>query len=146
MTLTWICRVVFFPVWVFHAVVARGRFSLPAPSIPYDRHVWLYAVTFLNFDKKKEVCPNKITNQISLLLLYSIYCGCCLHVDSGLHVMLLLRHLCLLHLNYFSVYISRAYMVRKKNSTIVCDMIPTSFLFLGFMLLIHGASRSLLVC
>ncbi|KAG5619012.1 hypothetical protein H5410_018836 [Solanum commersonii] len=30
--------VVFFPVWVFHAVVARGRFSLPAPSIPYDRH------------------------------------------------------------------------------------------------------------
>ncbi|XP_015070599.1 uncharacterized protein LOC107014974 isoform X2 [Solanum pennellii] len=30
--------VVFSPVWVFHAVVARGRFSLPAPSIPYDRH------------------------------------------------------------------------------------------------------------
>ncbi|RDX63449.1 hypothetical protein CR513_58119, partial [Mucuna pruriens] len=28
---------VFSPLWVFHAVVARGRFSLPAPSIPHDR-------------------------------------------------------------------------------------------------------------
>ncbi|KAG4910790.1 hypothetical protein JHK85_057647 [Glycine max] len=28
---------VFFPLWVFHAVVARGRFSLPAPSMPHDR-------------------------------------------------------------------------------------------------------------
>ncbi|CAI9113631.1 OLC1v1014268C1 [Oldenlandia corymbosa var. corymbosa] len=29
---------VFFPLWLFHAVVARGRFSLPAPSVPHDRH------------------------------------------------------------------------------------------------------------
>lgn len=33
------CRVVFLPIWLFHAVVARGRFSLPAPSVPHDRHV-----------------------------------------------------------------------------------------------------------
>lgn len=145
MALPWICRIIFFPLWLFHGVVARGRFSLPAPSIPHDRHVWLYAVTFLNFDKKKEFCPNKITNQISLLLLYSICCGYCLLVDSGHHVMLLLRHLCLLHLNYFSVYISRAYMVRKKKPIIFCNMLPTSFLFLGFIIPFHGASRFLLV-
>uniref|UniRef100_A0A0A0LPI4 RING-type domain-containing protein n=1 Tax=Cucumis sativus TaxID=3659 RepID=A0A0A0LPI4_CUCSA len=30
--------VVFFPLWVFHVVVARGRFSLPAPSLPHNRH------------------------------------------------------------------------------------------------------------
>ncbi|XP_057804952.1 uncharacterized protein LOC131020261 [Salvia miltiorrhiza] len=30
--------VIFFPLWLFHAVVARGRFSLPAPSVPHDRH------------------------------------------------------------------------------------------------------------
>ncbi|XP_024030770.1 uncharacterized protein LOC21405123 isoform X1 [Morus notabilis] len=30
--------IIFFPIWVFHAVVARGRFSLPAPSIPHNRH------------------------------------------------------------------------------------------------------------
>lgn len=30
--------IVFFPLWLFHAVVARGRFSLPAPSLPHDRH------------------------------------------------------------------------------------------------------------
>ncbi|XP_030970655.1 uncharacterized protein LOC115991039 isoform X1 [Quercus lobata] len=28
---------VFAPLWLFHAVVARGRFSLPAPSLPHDR-------------------------------------------------------------------------------------------------------------
>ncbi|EPS64501.1 hypothetical protein M569_10280, partial [Genlisea aurea] len=28
---------VFCPVWLFHAVVARGRFSLPAPSMPHGR-------------------------------------------------------------------------------------------------------------
>lgn len=145
MTLTWICRIIFFPLWVFHAVVARGRFSLPAPSVPYDRHVCLCS-NFLNFDKKEEVCPNKIAYQISLLLLYSIYCGCCLLVDSGHHVMLLLRHLCLLHLNYFYVYISRAYMVRKKNSTISCNTILTNFIYLRFIVLFHGASRFILVC
>uniref|UniRef100_A0A5B7AGU0 RING-type domain-containing protein n=1 Tax=Davidia involucrata TaxID=16924 RepID=A0A5B7AGU0_DAVIN len=30
--------IIFFPLWIFHAVVARGRFSLPAPSVPHDRH------------------------------------------------------------------------------------------------------------
>jgi hypothetical protein len=25
-------------LWLFHAVIARGRFSLPAPSMPHDRH------------------------------------------------------------------------------------------------------------
>ncbi|XP_038984746.1 uncharacterized protein LOC103721407 [Phoenix dactylifera] len=30
--------IVFVPLWLFHAGVARGRFSLPAPSLPYDRH------------------------------------------------------------------------------------------------------------
>ncbi|XP_059453710.1 uncharacterized protein LOC132184192 [Corylus avellana] len=30
--------IIFAPLWLFHAVVARGRFSLPAPSPPHDRH------------------------------------------------------------------------------------------------------------
>ncbi|KAL6576357.1 hypothetical protein OROHE_000138 [Orobanche hederae] len=30
--------VIFFPLWLFHVVVARGRFSLPAPSVPHGRH------------------------------------------------------------------------------------------------------------
>ncbi|CAI9266895.1 unnamed protein product [Lactuca saligna] len=30
--------VVFFPLFIFHVVVARGRFSLPAPSSPHDHH------------------------------------------------------------------------------------------------------------
>nr|XP_016434817.1 PREDICTED: uncharacterized protein LOC107761150 [Nicotiana tabacum] len=30
--------IVFFPLWLFHVVVARGRFSLPAPSVPHDRN------------------------------------------------------------------------------------------------------------
>ncbi|KAA8541164.1 hypothetical protein F0562_025090 [Nyssa sinensis] len=30
--------IIFFPLWMFHAVVARGRFSLPAPSVPHGRH------------------------------------------------------------------------------------------------------------
>ncbi|KAG5229937.1 Transmembrane Fragile-X-F-associated protein [Salix suchowensis] len=29
---------IFFPLWTFHVVVARGRFSLPAPSVPHNRH------------------------------------------------------------------------------------------------------------
>ncbi|KAK4263746.1 hypothetical protein QN277_029121 [Acacia crassicarpa] len=29
---------VFSPLWLFHSVVSRGRFSLPAPSMPHDRH------------------------------------------------------------------------------------------------------------
>ncbi|XP_021659497.2 uncharacterized protein LOC110649289 isoform X3 [Hevea brasiliensis] len=30
--------IIFAPLWLFHAVVARGRFSLPAPSMPNDHH------------------------------------------------------------------------------------------------------------
>ncbi|TKY69408.1 RING finger protein B [Spatholobus suberectus] len=30
--------IIFSPLWIFHAVVARGRFSLPAPLMPHDRH------------------------------------------------------------------------------------------------------------
>ncbi|XP_077230990.1 uncharacterized protein LOC143864059 isoform X2 [Tasmannia lanceolata] len=30
--------VIFSPLWLFHIVIARGRFSLPAPSLPHDRH------------------------------------------------------------------------------------------------------------
>ncbi|CAL5372105.1 unnamed protein product [Camellia sinensis] len=30
--------IIFFPLWLFHAVVARGRFSLPAPSVPHGRN------------------------------------------------------------------------------------------------------------
>ncbi|MCL7042043.1 hypothetical protein MKW94_029673 [Papaver nudicaule] len=29
---------IFSPLWLFHTIVARGRFSLPAPSVPHDRH------------------------------------------------------------------------------------------------------------
>ncbi|MCO5575452.1 hypothetical protein L7F22_029253 [Adiantum nelumboides] len=29
---------VFLPLWLFHGIAARGRFSLPAPSPPRDRH------------------------------------------------------------------------------------------------------------
>ncbi|XP_051147944.1 uncharacterized protein LOC127263053 [Andrographis paniculata] len=29
---------VFFPLFLFNAIVARGRFSLPAPSVPHDRN------------------------------------------------------------------------------------------------------------
>jgi hypothetical protein len=32
-------RWVFVPLWIFHGVVSRGRFSLPAPTPPHDRHV-----------------------------------------------------------------------------------------------------------
>ncbi|KAL7171279.1 hypothetical protein ACSBR2_036012 [Camellia fascicularis] len=28
---------IFMPLWLFHVVLARGRFSLPAPSMPHDR-------------------------------------------------------------------------------------------------------------
>ncbi|KAI3726809.1 hypothetical protein L1987_66615 [Smallanthus sonchifolius] len=31
--------IVFFPLFLFHAVVARGRFSLPAPSVSHGRHL-----------------------------------------------------------------------------------------------------------
>ncbi|OIW21978.1 hypothetical protein TanjilG_19204 [Lupinus angustifolius] len=34
---TWTWWVVFSPLWLFHAVIARGRFSLPAPSMPHGR-------------------------------------------------------------------------------------------------------------
>lgn len=37
-TVTYSWWIIFLPLWLFHAVVARGRFSLPAPSVPHDRH------------------------------------------------------------------------------------------------------------
>ncbi|XP_050224018.1 uncharacterized protein LOC126673792 isoform X2 [Mercurialis annua] len=30
--------IIFAPLWLFHVVVSRGRFSFPAPSMPNDRH------------------------------------------------------------------------------------------------------------
>ncbi|XP_015895702.3 uncharacterized protein LOC107429516 isoform X1 [Ziziphus jujuba] len=30
--------IIFSPLWLFHVVVARGRFSIPAPALPHDRH------------------------------------------------------------------------------------------------------------
>lgn len=38
--------VVFSPLWLFHVTVSRGRFSLPAPSMPRDRH-WTPCHTIL---------------------------------------------------------------------------------------------------
>ena len=38
--------IVFFPLFLFRLVVARGRFSLPAPSAPRDRHVWYFVLLF----------------------------------------------------------------------------------------------------
>ncbi|KAF6168932.1 hypothetical protein GIB67_038429 [Kingdonia uniflora] len=38
MHLYFLYRTIFSPLWLFHAVVARGRFSLPAPAMPHDRH------------------------------------------------------------------------------------------------------------
>ncbi|XP_078155390.1 uncharacterized protein LOC144551330 [Carex rostrata] len=29
---------IFIPLWLFHSVIARGRFSLPAPALPHGRH------------------------------------------------------------------------------------------------------------
>ncbi|KAK3041289.1 hypothetical protein RJ639_001391, partial [Escallonia herrerae] len=34
--------IVFVPLWLFHVVIARGRFSLPAPAMPHDRHCTLF--------------------------------------------------------------------------------------------------------
>nr|ACS88372.1 putative protein [Coix lacryma-jobi] len=30
--------IIFIPLWLFHGIVARGRFSMPAPSLPHGRH------------------------------------------------------------------------------------------------------------
>ncbi|PWZ23977.1 hypothetical protein Zm00014a_039801 [Zea mays] len=30
--------IIFSPLWLFHGIVARGRFSMPAPSLPHGRH------------------------------------------------------------------------------------------------------------
>ncbi|CBI15413.3 hypothetical protein AAG906_014101 [Vitis piasezkii] len=37
-TISYSWWIIFFPLWLFHAVVARGRFSLPAPLVPHNRH------------------------------------------------------------------------------------------------------------
>ena len=46
-------RWIFVPLWVFHAIVARGRFSLPAPCAPHDRHVNPSSIVFY---KHNEIC------------------------------------------------------------------------------------------
>jgi len=56
-------RFVFAPLWLFHAVIARGRFSLPAPSMPHDRHVWHFydsLVSFWTFDSLLCLSPNLV--------------------------------------------------------------------------------------
>ncbi|KAG8062273.1 hypothetical protein GUJ93_ZPchr0003g16514 [Zizania palustris] len=30
--------IIFIPLWLFHGLIARGRFSMPAPSLPHGRH------------------------------------------------------------------------------------------------------------
>ena len=46
-------RWIFAPLWIFHAIVARGRFSLPAPCSPHDRHVNPSSIVFFKHD---EIC------------------------------------------------------------------------------------------
>ncbi|KAJ3672925.1 hypothetical protein LUZ60_006299 [Juncus effusus] len=36
LSLSW--WIIFIPLWLFHSVVSRGRFSLPAPAVPHGRH------------------------------------------------------------------------------------------------------------
>ena len=40
------CRVLFIPLWLFHAVAARCRFSLPAPSSPESCQVCFFTFAF----------------------------------------------------------------------------------------------------
>lgn len=47
--------IVFSPLWLFHIVVARGRFSLPAPVMPHDRqwapsHAIMAAALLVGFE------------------------------------------------------------------------------------------------
>lgn len=115
--ISFMCRIIFFPIWVFHAVVARGRFSLPAPSIPHNRHVVLFCVPvwsvhknycLFNFCGWCYIVIEDVNISVNLFFL-----------DSGHHVMLLLRHHCWLHLNCSFVCILRALMV-WPNSTLFC--------------------------
>jgi len=39
-----LCRVLFIPLWLFHAVAARCRFSLPAPSSPESCQVPCHSI------------------------------------------------------------------------------------------------------
>lgn len=125
------CRIVFLPLWLFHAVVARGRFSLPAPSVPHDRHVCPYFSSYFwnNIDHTNSASLVEVELQLQVYMLSmhhdSLYIFLCLFISfclksvgSGHHVMLLLLRRCLLHLNCFSVHILRAQMVRKKNPPI----------------------------
>lgn len=122
--LTLACRIVFFPIWTFHAVIARGRFSLPAPSVPHNRHVCLN-VSLPRWRKSKRL--------VIYLFLYNIFFNKFLiiyvHIDqihgqvwwdlfffdSGLLAMPLLQHHCSLHLNFSFVPILRVFMVCMKT-------------------------------
>lgn len=113
-----LCRVIFFPLWLFHAVVARGRFSLPAPSVPHDRHVcynlWSFRNISIMYFFQNCICESTIKyladNVQDIINLFVL--------NSGPHAMLWLLCHCLLHSNCFFVYISRVSTVRKKNSFI----------------------------
>lgn len=99
------CRLIFSPVWLFHAVVARGRFSLPAPSMPHGRYVrWIYSTNskIISWQHNLFCLPWSVPE------LYN-----CLNtsIDSGHRFMPLWLLLCLLLLNFSFVYILRGDMV-----------------------------------
>ena len=56
-------RWVFIPLWTFHGIVSRGRFSLPAPAPPHDRQVYgnlrldILDILELSFNSMSGVAP-----------------------------------------------------------------------------------------
>lgn len=52
----WI-RLIFIPLWLFHAFTARGRFSIPAPSVPKDRHVRISSSILFRFSSSCSPTP-----------------------------------------------------------------------------------------
>ena len=52
-----ICRVLFIPLWLFHAAVVRYRFSLPAPSLLQNYQVCLLALLQIHSFILKLKCP-----------------------------------------------------------------------------------------
>jgi hypothetical protein len=98
-----IFRLIFFPLWTFHGVVARGRFALPAPSVPHNRHV-IFSCFILGSWIFKSI----------IICEYEVLSFC--FMNSGRRAMRLWQHHCLLHLNCFFVYISKAFMVYIPNA------------------------------
>ncbi|KAF3637510.1 hypothetical protein FXO37_24879 [Capsicum annuum] len=113
MTLTWICRIIFFPLWVFHAVVARGRFSLPAPSVPYDRH-WApcHAVV---------ATPLLIAFELLLCIhLESIYVNHSAAVNLKIVFLPLLVFEVIILIDNFRYYVDMFWGLQDKNLLFVC--------------------------